>query len=175
MSQSVRVALAALFGAALLSASAHASLIDVQFGATAPTGSTQYSGSAVVGSTGDQWNYFQSSTSTAALNTNTGSASGLSINFSAPTNYGLPYANSAFSGTQYLDLMQSFLYTQSATPLQVTISGLSALQGFSVHLYGQSDVGSGSKYGETFSVNGVSANVLDSASASTFASGTKGL
>ena len=174
MSQSVRVALATLFGAALLSASAHASLIDVQFGATAANASTQYSGSAVVGGTGDQWNYFQSNTATAALQTSDGSTNGLSISFSAPASYGIGYADSAFYGTQYLDLMQSFLVTHNndATPIQITISGLSASQGLSVYLYGQSDGGSGSNYGETFSVNGVSADIFDSASASTFVSGT---
>lgn len=172
MPQSVSLAFATLLGAALLSASAHASLVDVQFGATAPTASTRYSGGAVVGGAGDQWNYFQSTTGTAALNASTGFASGLSVTFSAPHTYGLPYANSAFYGTQYINLMQGFLYTLDSTPLQITISGLSASQGFSVYLYGQSDVSSGSRYGETFSANGVSATILDSASTSTFVSGT---
>jgi hypothetical protein len=142
----------------LFAAPARAELVDVQFGATWPTASTPYTGAAVIGGSGDQWNFQQSKNGTnVALTDTSGAATGISMSFQAQGTYGVG-GGSAFNGTDYYELMQGFLYTQGG-PIDVTFSGLTAGESYELLVYGQSD-GNSPAYGGTITANGSSATAL---------------
>ena len=144
---------------------ARADLIDVQFGSTGPNVSTQFSGAALTGIAGDQWNYFQSGSGSSSLIDSSGLPTGISIEYSANGAYGVVPDRSAFFGTPYANLMQSFIYTQNAA-ITITFQGLSPGQAFDLYIYGQSDQNSGN-YGGTVTVNGIVQTALQD-DASTF-------
>ena len=149
-------ALVAGFGL-VFATSAQAALIDVQFG---PSSVPLYSGGAVIGSTGDQWNDFQSSSGVArALLTVSGAASGVSLTYSAQGNYDVGY-DTAFNETPYVNLMRGFLYAQG-TPIHLTFSGLTAGGTYNLYVYGQSD-GNSPNYGGVVSGNGPSQTAYQS-------------
>ena len=137
---------------------ARAALVDVQFGSTGPTASTQFSGAALTGAAGDQWNYFQSGSGTSALTNTAGQASGLSVTYTASGAYGVVPSASGFYGTSYAALMQSFIYT--STTISITLQGLAPGQAFALYIYGQSDQNSGN-YGGTVTVNGSTQTALE--------------
>jgi hypothetical protein len=141
--------------------SAQAALIDVQFG---PTSVPLYSGDAVIGSAGNQWNDFQSSSGVArALATISGAASGVSLTYAAQGNYDVG-GNTAFNGTPYFNLMRGFLYTQGR-PITLTFSGLVAGGSYNLYVYGQSDGNSGN-YGGVVTGNGPSQTAYQSTDSS---------
>jgi hypothetical protein len=161
--------LALVAGLSLISATAaRAGLIDVQFGAAGPLASTQYSGAAVIGYAGNQWNYFTSASGSFALDTTSGAASGVSVTYSAEGAYGLTVDNGQpFAGTAYANLMQSFLYTQG-TAITATFSGLAAGESYSLYIYGQSN---GDSYGGTVTVNGATEIAQQTATGNTLVNG----
>jgi hypothetical protein len=153
------ILLAAVGGAVLAPVQARADLIDVQFGSTGPTASTQFSGAALTGTAGDQWNYFQSGSGSLSLTDSNGLATGLSITYSANGAYGVVPSESGFHNTPYAALMQSFIYTTSS--ISITIQGLSPDEAFDLYIYGQSDQNSGN-YGGAVTVNGLVQTALQS-------------
>ena len=138
---------------------ARAALVDLQFGSTGPTPSTQFSGAALTGAAGDQWNYFQSGSGSSPLTNAAGQASGLSVTFAASGAYGVVPSASGFYGTPYAALMQSFIYTSST--ISITLQGLVPGQAFALYIYGQSDQNSG-QFGGTVTVNGSTQTALES-------------
>jgi hypothetical protein len=153
------MALVAGFGL-VFAPSARAALIDVQFGRSP---GDQYSGRAVVGSGGDHWNDFLSSSGVArALETTSGAASGVSLTYSAQGNYDVG-GNTAFNSTPYAKLMRTFLYTNRSMTL--TFSGLVAGGTYDLYIYGQSDGNSGN-YGGVVTGNGTSQTAYQSTDSS---------
>jgi PEP-CTERM motif len=168
-SGSLRLALLVAAGLGVLApAGARADLIDVQFGSTGPTASTQFSGAAVTGAAGDQWNYFRSGSGASALTDSLGAATGVSFTYSASGDYGVVPDQSAFYGTPAAALMQSFIYTSGT--ITITFDGLSPGEAFALYIYGQSDQAS-SNYGGTVTVNGTEQTALQNAGDSTFVAG----
>ncbi len=141
----IKVMLAAALGSLLAAGGASASVLDVQFsgnfseaygyvfnGFTAP----QQSGAALIGASGDQWNYFNtSSAANQALVTTSGAASGASLSFSAIGAYTSWYGYDAFGGTATANLMQGYLVND----FSATISGLAADSAYSLYVYTQGD------------------------------------
>ena len=140
-------------------AGARAALVDIQFGSTGPSASTQFSGAAMTGAAGDQWNHFQSASGTASLTDTSGAASGISVTYAAQGTYGVSPSASGFYGTPYAALMQAFLYTSGS--ISITLQGLAPGQAFGLYIYGQSDQNSGG-YGGTVTVNGATQTALQS-------------
>lgn len=127
-----RMAGAAALGAGAvlaLAAPARADLIDVQFG---PVGGTAaYSGAAVLGASGDQWNVvtgtFDTGASGIALKDASGAAAPVSLSYSAA--FGPDFENVAgiggiFDGTPYQNLLTTNMFTIARNPITVTLSGL---------------------------------------------------
>jgi len=117
----------------------------------------QFSGAALTGVAGDQWNQFQFASGTASLIDTTGAASGVSVRFSAQGTYGVDPSASGFYGTSYAALMQSFPYTRGT--ISITLQGIAPGQAFGLYIYRQSDQNSGG-YGGTVTVNGASQTAL---------------
>ncbi|MBC7636515.1 MAG: hypothetical protein H7251_13025 [Acetobacteraceae bacterium] len=140
----------------LFACSAHAAYINVQFSSNYPNQGNNFSGGAVIGNAGDQWNYFTASGGSASLNDTSGAATAVTMNFNAQGAWTLG-GSSPFNSTPYVALMNSFLYTQG-TPVSVMLSGLAANSGFSLYIYGDSDQVAG--YGENFNVNGATQTAL---------------
>jgi hypothetical protein len=105
----------------LVPTQARADVVDVQFGSYGPDVSTQFSGAAVTGTAGDQWNYFQSGSGSSSLTDTSGLSTGISVAYSANGAYGVNPAGSAFFGTPYAHLMQSFIYTNGT--ITITFQG----------------------------------------------------
>lgn len=146
----------------LFSTAAHATLVDVQFmspgGGPQGTAGTQFSGAALVGSAGDQWNIIESASGSSPLITSAGSASAVSLSYSATVVYGLASFQEKFLGTPYANLMQSFLVSHNGeAPMTLTFSGLSPGEPYALYVYGQS---ASTSYGETVTVNGATQTAL---------------
>ncbi|MGH7090508.1 MAG: PEP-CTERM sorting domain-containing protein, partial [Stellaceae bacterium] len=138
-----RMAGAAALGVAAvlaMSASARADLIDVQFG---PAGSTAaYSGAAVLGTSGDQWNVvtgtFDTTANGIALKDASGSATPVALSYNA--GFGPGFENVArsggiFAGTPYQNLLTTYMDTVSGIPITVALSGLTPDASYELALY----------------------------------------
>lgn len=105
-----------------------AALINVNFGSTG----TAYSGAAVVGNSGDQWNWLKSSTgNNVPLTTSSGEATTVSIDYSSAGKWSdITSSAMPFKGTPYQSLMCCFLYDSgwnaTKVPLTFTLKGLAA-------------------------------------------------
>jgi hypothetical protein len=146
----------------LFSTVAHATLVDVQFmspgGGPQGTAGTQFSGAALIGSAGDQWNVIDSAFGSSSLIASAGSTSAISLSYSATVVYGLASFQEKFLGTPYANLMQSFLVSHNGeAPMTLTFSGLSPGEAYALYVYGQS---ASTSYGETVTVNGATQTAL---------------
>ena len=153
-----------------ISSVARAALIDVQFvspggsGANGTTG-TAFSGAALTGAAGDEWNQLSAASGSSALLASDGSSSGISLSYSATVAYGLASYQQQFLSTPYANLMQSFLVSHNGeAPMTLAFQGLTPGEAFSLYLYGQS---ASTSYGETVTVNGAVQTALQT-NASTF-------
>lgn len=157
-------AIAAFAALTLLAVTADARadvLVDVQFGTSgnflAPT--TPYSGGAVLGGAGDQWNLLALPTagpgahgaSDVALRDSTGAASGVSLSYYTPGSGA--HFSSPFTGSTYDALMTSYLFADteiagsSAGPGVITFSGLVPSKSYHLILYSVADTpGRGTRF-----------------------------
>ena len=103
-------------------------LIDMQF-----SGGTSQTGAAVVGSGGDQWNKSGNGSGPLALNDVSGTASGVTLNWSAGGSFG---SGNGFTGTAYENLMTNYLYSVSTTST-LTLTGLTPSSTYNLYLYSQ--------------------------------------
>ena len=159
---------------------ASASLINVQFGQSnggfgGPT--SAYSGPAVIGSGGDQWNLFTEPFSingpfgyagaNLPLVDSAGSATGVRLGFSTPDSF-IHVSPAIFSGTPYDGLLTSFLFADNNRnssrdgPGTVTLAGLTPDAEYRVVLYSAADAPG---RGTLFTVNGTSETVTPTATA----------
>ena len=128
-------------GACLVSGVGRAELVDVQFSGTFNLGGTspfapQQSGAAIIGSAGDQWNYFAAAAQgSTALNDTTGAASGLSLSFTSNRAYTASPGYDAFNGTPTANLMLGYLVED----ISLDISGFAPNQNYSLYVYTQGD------------------------------------
>jgi hypothetical protein len=147
---------------------AQATLINVQFGETddgllGPT--TQYSGAAVLGGAGDQWNFVGGSLPESYLVYNgagwgrtvtnqplldaTGAATGVQLSLTTPNAFiSLESFDPIFEGSPYAALMSSFVFADDDRTLPagndgpgtVTLTGLAANALYELVLYSAGDV-----------------------------------
>jgi hypothetical protein len=165
----------------LWSSTAFAALINVNFTDAAGGG---YTGKAVVGSDGDQWNTINlpltglSSVYTANLKDSGGNLTGinLSTTATAATAGGwrpIGGSYSAFHTTSYAGLMDGYLYANDSGGAggTITFSGLRSNTGYDIYIYSEGDLGStGRKLSVT--VNGTEyTTTAANSSISTFVSG----
>ena len=157
-----------LAGIALLfsAPAAFAAVIDVQFAASSPT--RQQTGAAVIGATGDYWNYFNGASGAGSLVSTNQAATGVSLTFAADGAYTANSSYTAFTGTPYANLEQGILYT-SGSGIKMTLAGLFAGQQYSLYFYTQGDDNSAGR-SSTVNVNGLS-EVSTQTNASTFIQG----
>ena len=122
----VIVASVALLGVSAVQASTR---YDVQFGDGTPQ-----TGAAVVGASGDYWNFLTSASGSTSLLDAGGGSNGVSLTWSAT---GIYHFASTFGGGNAA-LMGGYLYASSAQG--VSFSGLPASQPYTLYIYSQSDV-----------------------------------
>ncbi len=139
----------------LLSASAaFATAINVQFGAA--SAAQQQTGAAAIGAAGDYWNYSNAASGTNSLLDTKQAATGVSVTFAASGVYTSAAGSSAFSGTQYANLMQGYLYASGSNTITLTLKGLAAGQGYNLDFYTQGDAQASGR-SSTVTVNSVTA------------------
>ena len=160
---------AGAFGLGVTAAQA-APLIDVQF---TQTGSPAYSGAALLGASGDQWNTFSvpsvfggpsSVSGSGALNTTAGASSGISLSYAALGGFDASGNSPFFGGTTYANPLDAYMLTFTDTPTttasgapgNVTLSGLVAGASYNLVLY---SVANTSGRQTDFLVNGVTQSV----------------
>jgi outer membrane protein assembly factor BamB len=122
-----------------------AGLIDVSFGSS----DAAYSGKAVVGSQGDQWNTPEGQEGTAvALTDVKGAKTDVRLTFDADRTYDAK-EQSPFAGGSYENLMRHYLV--ATQPRKVALAGLTPKAGYYLYLYNASD-GGGDGRTTTFTV-----------------------
>jgi len=114
-----------------MSAQADVPSINIQFG-SGPI----YTGSAVIGAGGDQWNHVGSSGAGMTLFDVTGTVSAVTLTWDSGGNYDF---SSAFNSTAYASLMNGYIY--STLPATITFSGLTPDSAYDLYIYTQADVG----------------------------------
>lgn len=143
---------------------AFAALIDVQFAGnfsySCSDGSNTCSnpaqtGAAFVGSTGDQWNYFNAASGNRLLDDVSGAASQVSINFNSGTAYTDGTASNNFYSTPYANLFGGYIDEGGSDGISITLSGLEAGQAFSLYTYSEQDIQNASGRSMAVDVNGV--------------------
>ncbi len=156
ISAAVALALAALAAGARADA-----LIDVQFGTSGNflTPTTAYSGGAVLGGAGDQWNLLtlpmtgagSHGASDVALHDSSGAATGVSLSYYTPGSGA--HFSSPFTGSAYDALMTSYLFGDteiagsSTGPGVLTFSGLAPSKSYHLILYSVADTpGRGTRF-----------------------------
>lgn len=128
---------------ATLASAARASTIDVQF--SRDPGLAQ-SGAAFVGQAGDQWNDFLGNIGSGVLLDTTGTATGVSLSYSAALVYESDPGYTQFTGTPYANLMQGYLVDFINSPgIDLKFTGLTPGQGYGFWIYTQGDDNSGNR------------------------------
>lgn len=160
MSRRLTSALASLLPALVVGARADG-LIDVQFGTQGNfiTPTAPYSGAAVLGSTGDQWNLIALPTSgpgahggsDGALHDVAGAATGVTLSFHTTGSGG--HFSSPFTGSPYDALLTSYLFADtdlsngSTGPGILTFNGLAPNASYHLILYSVADTpGRGTRF-----------------------------
>lgn len=155
-----------LIGAFLLSVGAQANqILNVQFG-DPDSGGTAYIGPAVIGSAGDQWNLLGPASSTGVgLVDPTGADQGMTLAWTADGDITSPFG-SGFDSTQYINLMQGYLYASASG--SITVFGLQPNAAFDLFIYSQGDIAADGRMVHV-NANGVFADTIAAnASTSTF-------
>jgi len=119
-------------------------LIDVQFSGTfsycttcAQTNPPQ-SGAALVGKAGDKWNDFHTtSVNGAPLVDASGASTGVTLSFSSFGAYTADPSYDPFTGSLDANLIQGYLY--SGGSINITLSGLTPNQSYTLYVYTQGD------------------------------------
>lgn len=124
-----------------VASAAEASLINIQFVNNSGIG---YTGAAVTGSAGDQWNLVRNFSTTGQALTDSGG----NLTSATFSNFGHPRGENglhrgdtwAFSTTPYADLMQGYLFSDvsQSSPCLMTIAGLSA-GSYNIYILTQGD------------------------------------
>jgi len=175
MMQACVLAVAACFASGV---TASAETIDVQFacdtgcnGSPAPGGSTlPQTGAAVIGAPGDTWNQAISNGGGGATGTNlalvdtTGASTGVSLTWSAVTEWNEADAShafndTAFNGTPYQNLMGSYLVADPSDSASLEITGLTAGGAYEMYFYSQANQDTDGRIAD-FDVNGVNVSTL---------------
>jgi len=148
------VSVAALVLGAMLIVPAHAEIVDVQFSGNFSWGNgyqtgvyaPQQSGAAIIGSSGDQWNYFDTADGASVLNNTSGASSGVTLSFTALEAYTLAGAQAQadpFSATPTANLMQGYLDAKAPGEISFSFSGLAPNANYSLYVYSSSGGGTG--------------------------------
>jgi hypothetical protein len=119
-------------------------LIDVQFSGTFSYCTTcaqsnpPQSGAALVGKAGDKWNDFHTtSVSGAPLVDASGASTGVTLSFSSFGAYTADPSYDPFTGSLDANLIQGYLY--SGGSINITLSGLTPNQSYTLYVYTQGD------------------------------------
>ncbi|HEY4417731.1 MAG TPA: PEP-CTERM sorting domain-containing protein [Verrucomicrobiae bacterium] len=158
-----------------VSSQAQTPLYDIQF-ANPFSGDPDHpqTGAAVIGSSGDVWNYatnfnFTLNTGSMALANTSGSLTSATITYGG---LGLD-SNTAngFSSTAYAGLMSGYLFLYTGGPATISITGLNALSTYTIYLYTQGDnTADGRQLAATTGLSSLTAAPTDE-NASTFIAG----